>query len=42
MLNLPLDVLPSATAFTVGGTALGILLLLLICMVAFGGGREHS
>ena len=29
-------------SFGIGGLALGILLLLMIGLVAFGGGREHS
>jgi len=29
-------------SFGVGGLALGILLFLMIALVAFGGGREHS
>ncbi len=28
--------------YAVGGIALGLLLLLLLAVVAFGGGREHS
>jgi len=33
---------PAVPAWVVGGGALGILLVLLIALVAFGGGREHS
>jgi hypothetical protein len=33
---------PPVPAWVVGASALGILLLLLIALVAFGGGREHS
>jgi hypothetical protein len=28
--------------YAVGGIALGLLLLILLAVVAFGGGREHS
>ena len=28
--------------WVIGGVALGVLLLLLLAVVAFGGGREHS
>jgi len=28
--------------WTIGGTVLGILLLLMLALVVFGGGREHS
>jgi hypothetical protein len=28
--------------WVIGGLALGLLLLLLLAVVAFGGGREHS
>ena len=28
--------------WVIGGVALGLLLLLLLAVVAFGGGREHS
>ena len=31
-----------ANPYVVGGVALGVLLLLLIAVIAFGGGREHS
>jgi hypothetical protein len=31
-----------ALNWIVGGTALGILLLLMLALVIFGGGREHS
>ena len=31
-----------AISWGVGGLALGILLFLMIALVAFGGGREHS
>ena len=33
---------PAVSPWFVGGGALGILLLMLIILVAFGGGREHS
>jgi hypothetical protein len=33
---------PAVHPWFVGGAALGILLLMLIILVAFGGGREHS
>lgn len=33
---------PALHPYWVGGIALGILLLLLVALVAFGGGREHS
>jgi len=33
---------PAVHPYVVGGIALGILLVLLIALVAFGGGREHS
>lgn len=33
---------PAVPAWVVGASALGILLLLLLALVAFGGGREHS
>ena len=29
-------------SFAIGGTALLILLALLVALIAFGGGREHS
>lgn len=32
----------SSHKWEVGGTALGILLVLLLFLVFFGGGREHS
>lgn len=28
--------------YVVGGLALGVLLILLLAVIAFGGGREHS
>ena len=28
--------------YVVGGIALGLLLVLLVAVIAFGGGREHS
>ena len=28
--------------WAIGGVALGVLLLLLLAVIAFGGGREHS
>ncbi|GGO85990.1 hypothetical protein GCM10011584_07250 [Nocardioides phosphati] len=31
-----------ATPYYIGGTALGILFLSLLLVVAFGGGRDHS
>ncbi len=33
---------PAVHPYAVGGIALGILLLMLIALIAFGGGREHS
>ena len=33
---------PVVSPYVVGGTALGLLLLLLLAVVSFGGGREHS
>ena len=33
---------PLISPYAVGGIALGILLALLVALVAFGGGREHS
>jgi hypothetical protein len=33
---------PAISPFAVGGIALGLLLLLLLGVVSFGGGREHS
>lgn len=33
---------PAVSPWLVGGIALAILLLLLIGVVAFGGGRDHS
>ena len=33
---------PAVSPWVIGGTALGILLALLLALVAFGGGREHS
>lgn len=33
---------PAVSPYVVGGSALGLLLLLLLGLVAFGGGREHS
>lgn len=33
---------PAISPWAVGGIALGILLAMLIALVAFGGGREHS
>ena len=32
----------AVSPYAVGGTALGILLLLLLGLLAFGAGREHS
>jgi len=32
----------SSHKWEVGGTVLGILLFLILCLVMFGGGREHS
>jgi hypothetical protein len=37
-----LEVEGSNHKWEVGGTALGILLLLMLFLVIFGGGREHS
>ncbi len=31
-----------ANPYVVGGIALGLLLVLLLAVIAFGGGREHS
>ena len=33
---------PAVHPYVVGGVALGILLFLLLALIAFGGGREHS
>lgn len=33
---------PAVDPWFVGGAALAILLMMLIALVAFGGGREHS
>jgi hypothetical protein len=33
---------PTIPAWGVGGLALGILLTLLVLLIIFGGGREHS
>jgi hypothetical protein len=33
---------PAVPAWVVGAIALGILLAMLLALVAFGGGREHS
>ena len=33
---------PVLHPYTVGGIALGLLLLLLVAVISFGGGREHS
>jgi len=33
---------PALHPYAVGGLALGILLLMLLALVSFGGGREHS
>ena len=33
---------PAVPAWAIGALALGILLVLLIGLVSFGGGREHS
>jgi hypothetical protein len=33
---------PAVHPYVVGGVALGILLVLLLVLVAVGGGREHS
>jgi uncharacterized protein (DUF2062 family) len=33
---------PALSPYAVGGIALAILLALLVALVAFGGGREHS
>lgn len=33
---------PAVSPYIVGAIALGILLLMLIVLVAFGGGRDHS
>ena len=33
---------PAISPYAVGAIALGILLALLLALIAFGGGREHS
>ena len=33
---------PAVHPYVVGAIALGILLLMLLALVSFGGGREHS
>ncbi|HWI43385.1 MAG TPA: hypothetical protein VNS81_07175 [Nocardioides sp.] len=33
---------PAVPAWAIGGGALALLLLLLLGLIAFGGGREHS
>jgi hypothetical protein len=33
---------PVLHPYAVGGIALGLLLLLLVAVISFGGGREHS
>jgi len=33
---------PAISPYAVGAIALGILLTLLVVLIAFGGGREHS
>jgi hypothetical protein len=33
---------PAVNPWLIGGGALAILLILLVALVAFGGGREHS
>lgn len=33
---------PAVSPWVIGGLALGILLALLVALIAFGGGREHS
>lgn len=33
---------PAVSPWVVGGIALGILLAMMVALVAFGGGREHS
>jgi hypothetical protein len=33
---------PVVSPYVVGGIALGLLLVLLLAVVSFGGGREHS
>ena len=33
---------PAIHPYAVGGIALGLLVVLLIAVVSFGGGREHS
>jgi len=37
-----LEAAGSSHKWEIGGTALGILLLLMLFLVIFGGGREHS
>ncbi len=33
---------PAVSPYVIGGTALVVLLVLLLAVVSFGGGREHS
>jgi hypothetical protein len=33
---------PAVHPYAIGGIALGLLLVLLLAVVSFGGGREHS
>ncbi|WP_182920408.1 hypothetical protein [Nocardioides cavernaquae] len=33
---------PAVSPYTVGAVALGILIVMLLILLAFGGGREHS
>ncbi|NYE37781.1 hypothetical protein F4692_002914 [Nocardioides cavernae] len=33
---------PAVSPYVIGGVALAILLVLLLAVVSFGGGREHS
>jgi hypothetical protein len=33
---------PAVSPYAIGGTALGILIVALLIVIAIGGGREHS
>jgi hypothetical protein len=33
---------PAVSPYTVGAIALGILIVMMLILLAFGGGREHS
>jgi len=39
---LTAEAVPSIHPYAVGGIALGLLLALLLALLAFGAGREHS